>query len=77
MLSPAEVFPRLVTERSFDDPTMPWYPCRWYFNEEGIMCCLPRGFLPTRYPDYRDPKHSTKVTAPTSNENKAGHGVYR
>ena len=56
MLSPKEAYDKLLeTGERFDDPTQPWYPLGWYFNEQGILCsCLWRGF-PTEYKEFVKP----------------------
>lgn len=53
-MSPEDAFHRVLARGPFDDPTMSWYPVRWYLSEDGTLCSLAwRGAAPTVYPEHR------------------------
>ena len=57
MLEPKEAYQRLCASGPFDDPTMSWYPWRWYFAADGVMCSSAwRDACPRRYMDFVKPE---------------------
>ena len=58
-----DAYARLLNDGSFDDPYISWYPYRWYFAPDGVMCCEPWRGIPRRFEDYRKEAKDEKTKA--------------
>lgn len=53
-MNPADAYARVLASGPFDDPLHSWYPVRWYFDRDGVLCRSAwRDAAPQRYPEYR------------------------
>lgn len=55
-MTAAAAFRRVIELGPFDDPDVSWYPVRWYFALDGVLCrCAWRG-VPVRFPEWVRPQ---------------------